>query len=254
MPAICQSIGGGGGNGGDSSAAYASVGFGAKRIPGTPAPNNLNFSLAVGGNCSNVSGSESCGGGSGGSAAFSLGDDGAAASRIATQGDLANAVVVQSIGGGGGNGGIGSTSSSTYFSGAKTQMAMTLGSEGGTGGTGLGAQATTGANGLIETAGANSRGLVVQSVGGGGGIASGSGMTLIGGLDKKIRTPVTEDRAVDNSLKSDLSLKVGALGGTGGNAGTVTVDHAGTIVTAGAGSTGILAQSIGGGGGIIYYT
>ncbi|MBE3640288.1 autotransporter outer membrane beta-barrel domain-containing protein [Mangrovicoccus algicola] len=247
---LVQSIGGGGGNGGDSSAAYASVGFGAKRIPGTPAPNNLNFSLAVGGNCSNVSGDETCGGGAGGSAAFSLGDDGTQTSRIATLGDLANAVVVQSIGGGGGNAGIGSTSSSTYFSGAKTQMDMTLGSQGGSGGAGMAARATTAANGLIETAGANSRGLVVQSVGGGGGIASGSGVTLIGGLDKKIRTHVTEERAIDNTIKSDLSLKVGAIGGTGGNGGTVTVDHEGTIVTAGAGSTGILAQSVGGGGGI----
>ncbi|WP_138465696.1 autotransporter outer membrane beta-barrel domain-containing protein [Poseidonocella sp. HB161398] len=247
---LIQSIGGGGGNGGDSSAAYASVGFGAKRIPGTPAPNNMNFSLAVGGNCSSASGDETCGGGAGGSAAFSLGDADTATSRISTLGNLANAVVVQSIGGGGGNAGVGSTSSSTYFSGAKTQMQMTLGSQGGTGGTGQAARATTQANGLIETAGANSRGLVVQSIGGGGGIASGSGVTLIGGLDKKINTPVTEDRSIDNSIKSDLSLKVGAIGGTGGNAGTVTVDHAGTIVTAGAGSTGILAQSIGGGGGI----
>ncbi|QPM90508.1 autotransporter outer membrane beta-barrel domain-containing protein [Pseudooceanicola algae] len=247
---MVQSIGGGGGSGGDSSAAYASVGMGASRIPGTPSPVNVNLSLAVGGKCTESASDPSCSGGSGSKAEFILGDDNSLPSLVSTTGNLSNGVVIQSIGGGGGNAGLGSTASSNYFSGPKQQIKITLGSVGGAGGNGDEATATIAENGMVQTSGSNSRGLVVQSIGGGGGIASGGGVTRIGALDKDVSFSVPSGQSFVHTIDTEMSLKIGSDGGTGGNAGLAKVVHMGTIQTLGAGSTGILVQSIGGGGGI----
>ncbi len=75
-----------------------------------------------------------------------------------------------------------------------------------------------------------------QSVGGGGGNAgSGAGNTQDFGT----------------GTTTSFSFVVGSQGGTGGNGGAVTVDtFAGnSIATHGSGAIGIVAQSIGGGGG-----
>ncbi|WP_138471800.1 hypothetical protein, partial [Poseidonocella sp. HB161398] len=248
---LVQSVGGGGGSGGDSSAAYASVGFGPSRIPGVPTPNSYSLTVALGGSCSNVPDDDACHGGKGGQAQFTLGDDSAATSRVATTGNLSNGVVVQSVGGGGGHAGFGTTSSSTYFASSAASLDASLGSNGGAGGAGELAEAEILANGLIQTTGANSRGLVVQSIGGGGGIGSGGSVSMIGGLEFGGSPGDAEGAgSSSNSISSDLTLDIGAKGGNGGAGGRVTVSHAGMILTEGAGAGGILAQSVGGGGGI----
>ncbi len=139
------------------------------------------------------------------------------AGRIATTtttGAESHGIMAQSIGGGGGTGGTGGG----------------IVAEGGTGGVGGAGSVkgdagdvtvTNAATGVITTAGVRSHGVLAQSIGGGGGTAGISqGLVAIGGQ--------------------------GSAGGLGGD---VDVDNAGTIITWGSGSKGVLAQSIGGGGG-----
>src|SRR5690606_22217518 len=87
--------------------------------------------------------------------------------------------------------------------------------------------------GLIDTSGAGAHGILAQSIGGGGG---NGGMVLAANL-------------LINSLASAPLVSIGGTGGDGGDGGVVVVDNSGDIVTRGAGSHGIVAQSIGGGGG-----
>ncbi len=87
-------------------------------------------------------------------------------------------------------------------------------------------------------------------MGGGGGIGGGG----YHGLDWE-DFGVSEDVAPFLDLlpvqdEGDLHITVGGDGGASGRGGDVTVTNTGTIVTRGDGSMGVLAQSIGGGGGI----
>ncbi|MGO4841259.1 hypothetical protein AB4144_54285, partial [Rhizobiaceae sp. 2RAB30] len=52
------------------------------------------------------------------------------------------------------------------------------------------------------------------------------------------------------AFSASVGVSVGRTGGSGGSAGTVDVTTAGTINTFGADADGVLAQSIGGGGGL----
>jgi uncharacterized protein with beta-barrel porin domain len=70
-------------------------------------------------------------------------------------------------------------------------------------------------------------GVIAQSIGGGGGIAQAYGVSGTG------------------------KVTLGAAGGATGNGGAVTLSSAGAISTTGIGAHGILAQSIGGGGGFV---
>src|SRR5262249_57454736 len=96
--------------------------------------------------------------------------------------------------------------------------------------------------GRISSTGKESDGIWAQSVGGGG--VSG-GFSIAGDLTV--------------SGPAGVAASVGGVGGHGGNADTVTIKSnvgttlpaptVATISTAGAGSVGIFAQSVGGGGG-----
>ena len=81
--------------------------------------------------------------------------------------------------------------------------------------------------GGVTTIGVNSAGLLVQSIGGGGGAAS-----LIG----------------YNSVQATL----GGSNGSQGNGGTITLTNTGLVSTSGATADGVVLQSIGGGGGAIF--
>jgi hypothetical protein len=102
-----------------------------------------------------------------------------------------------------------------------------LGASGGAGGDGGTVNVTS--QGSLFTIGADSYALVAQSIGGGGGTVIGLGP---GGA------PLA------------LQLQAGS-GGSGGNGGAVTVSSSGGIFTSGAGAGAIVAQSVGGGGGLI---
>lgn len=200
---MAQSIGGGGGNGGNG-------GHG-KPLPPTPGevkkPTSATFSV----------------GGSGGAAGN--GDDVTIVNGIAgtpvsivTQGDGSSAIFAQSIGGGGGVGGYGVTGKLTSFG---------LGGAGGAAGNGgaIDVQSFS----LLQTYGVSAHAVLLQSIGGGGGIAG----AILGGL-----------------TKTGLGVEFGRDGGGAGHGGTVTFSNVGEIQTSADASIGIFAQSIGGGGGL----
>ena len=75
---------------------------------------------------------------------------------------------------------------------------------------------------------------MAQSIGGGGGQSSSIlSLSAVGGSESSMM----------------LGFNFGSVGGEGNDAGTVTVTNGGTIETSGDGAHGILAQSVGGGGG-----
>ena len=217
---LVQSIGGGGGNGsstgglaaiggsgnsGGSAAAVTVSGTGTISTTGTDAHGVLAQAIGGGGGNGGTSGGivaiggDGDVGGNGGVVSVSMGS-------VLTEGDRAFGILAQSIGGGGGNGGAGGGIGA-------------IGGDGSGGGTGNTVTVTT--TGLIQTQGIGATGIVAQSIGGGGGNGGGTG-----GL-----------------------VSVGGQGGTGNSASTVTVNANGNILTTDLNSSGIIAQSIGGGGG-----
>ncbi|WP_309383281.1 beta strand repeat-containing protein [Cerasicoccus frondis] len=208
--ALVQSIGGGGGNGGDSTAYSAAL---------TAKADGVTLQASHGGVAGN--------GGVGGGVAVNIEDHQEA---FTTHGQNAAGLVAQSIGGGGGNGGFGTARSSNInLTGGQTvNIGFALGGSGGDGGH-SGAVAIASA-GDISTNGSGSQGILAQSIGGGGGNAGGGS---VGGGNNNY----------------EVNVAVGASGGDGGDGGRVGVANEGSIQTTRGDATGILAQSIGGGGG-----
>lgn len=95
--------------------------------------------------------------------------------------------------------------------------------------------ASSGAAETIETFGDGAHAILVQSVGGGGGIAG----------DANGGVPI-----VPEAISYGLNALFGRGGGCSGDGGAVTVRSRGPIVTRGDEAIGILAQSVGCGGGI----
>lgn len=237
---LVQSIGAGGGNSGGGGGSTSS-----------------NFGLSIG-----LGSSGATGGAGGSTTAWNYG-------AITTSGDWSDGITAQSIGGGGGNGGAGDSSlsitSSAKFnnsysvSGYSTDtdastngsqskpttdtFAMSLGTTGGGGGNA--GTVVVGANdpasgiptamawapnvtaSAIRTAGNNSNGLMAQSIGGGGGNSAIS----------------------PQSSSAIVTLNIGASGAGGGAGGNIFA-YSSNIATYGFSSHGVLAQSVGGGGGM----
>ncbi|MDA0189242.1 MAG: hypothetical protein OSW77_02730, partial [Proteobacteria bacterium] len=210
---FAQSVGGGGGNGG-----FAFAGSGGSKF---------SASVGVGG------------GGAGGGSGSTVHVD--SASSIQTVGSAAHAIQAQSIGGGGGNGGMATTLGIGAFSGSGMDALVTVGGKGGKGGAGgavvVGFERPQ--SGALSTFGDGAHGILAQSVGGGGG-QGGAALGLSFETDAKL----------DKSAKTlTATFTFGGSGGDGNIGGKVDVDNAGAIRTQGAVSHGILAQSVGGGGG-----
>ena len=206
---VAQSIGGGGGGGGAS-------------ITGSllkPVAISLGF------------GGDGGGGGTGGLVNVYVDSD------IATWGRQSHGVLAQSIGGGGGAGGMAFSGDVSAFGG----FALTMG---GTGGDGNSADTVTVVNtGRIETWNEYSYGIFAQSIGGGGG-AGGSSGAVMANFSSLVPIPEPYPKVGVN-----IALTLGGDGGTGGKAGLVEVTNDGRIATHQDYAYGILAQSIGGGGG-----
>ncbi|WP_153770204.1 autotransporter outer membrane beta-barrel domain-containing protein [Labrenzia sp. CE80] len=168
---------------------------------------------------------------------------------LITTGDVAHGIVSQSVGGGGGVGGGAASNADSFASqtissntSGTTQhlrslynytnleddfgsVQLTIGGEGGAAGDGEESSVTN--SGTITTSGTNAYGIFSQSIGGGGGSGGEAA-----------------------SITDSYALQLGGDGDGGGNGGAVTVVNTGaTITTAGYGSTAVIAQSIGGGGG-----
>jgi uncharacterized protein YhjY with autotransporter beta-barrel domain len=179
---------------------------------------NINVSVSVGGR----------GGAAGDGGAVSATNTGS----IETLGAQSDGIYAQSVGGGGGSGG-GASSTSAASDDTPVQTAIGVGGRGGGGGNGGTVTVVNGAGGNIVTQGVAAFGIFAQSVGGGGGEGSLAG-------------------TVSGSFKS-LSVGVGGNGGGGGNGGavSVTAEPGSSLTTNGKHGIGILAQSVGGGGGLV---
>jgi hypothetical protein len=210
-----QSIGGGGGTGGAGQSQVAGVG--------------ITVSVAVGG-----SGGD---GGAGGALNVNLDKN----SSITTTGLDAHGVLLQSISGGGGAGG--AATGSSYNIGADPEVPLKFTFSAAVGGSGASGPAGGNINvtnhGSISTSGAGSYGLVLQSIGGGGGH----------GADSTAGSNSWGDFGTNPNLQFTATMGLGGTGGGGGAGGQITLINSGMIYTAGHNSIGLLAHSIGGGGG-----
>lgn len=204
---IAQSLGGGGGNGGFNVSVAGAVG----------AAGSGSLAIGVGGS----------GGGGGNSNTVDATFNG----TITTSGDDARGALIQSAGGGGGQGGFNVSGSVAFAKGGALAASIGVGGSGGSGGNGSTVIGHVG--GHVDTSGERSDGVVIQSVGGGGGAGGFNVSGSIGGA---------------GVFGGALAIGVGGSGGDGGNGGSVTASSS-SITTRGDSSTGFLAQSAGGGGG-----
>jgi hypothetical protein len=228
---VAQSVGGGGGNGGfNVSAAAAGAGAAAGSV-----------GVGLGGTAG--------GGGAGGKVTASTGDD-AVRPGVITQGDNSTGILAQSVGGGGGNGGFNVSVAVSGAGVAAGSVGVGLGGSGGAGGDGgevdltvrnnvstgfvvTGLKDITGA--VTDRTGHYSAGVIAQSVGGGGGN---------GGFN------VTAGIAGSGKVAGGVGIGLGGDGAKGGkSAEKVTLDMEGNITTRGDYAGGLIAQSVGGGGG-----
>jgi len=224
---FAQSLGGGGGDGGNSMA-------------GDIAINSMGSSIAIGG-----SGSE---GGNG------LAVDVDNSGNIATQGDFASGILGQSIGGGGGAGGnsiamiadIEAIMDLESMLSPDANFKFSLGgtSEGG----GHGGNLKVANSGNIDTEGDFANGILAQSIGGGGG--AGAETTSI---QVELTNNLLDYVPFLSFMSADSDILIGSDGGDGGGGGEVMVTNDGNISTGGNFANGILAQSVGGGGGTAGY-
>ena len=257
---FAQSIGGGGGNGGfATSTAFGNVSVGiggtgegggdGKHVDVTSAS-----TIVTHGNDAHAIYAESVGGG-GGSGGFAVsltagegttaalaiggkgggGGDGdtvdvvSTGANLQTSGDRSYGVLAQSVGGGGGNGGF-AVAGALSIASPSGAFALVGPGDGG----GNGSDVTVDSSSNISTAGVDAHGLFAQSLGGGGGSG---GFAVAGTVSASVA----------------VSASFGGSGAEGGNAGAVTVGvdqfTTGTIHTQGDRSSGLIAQSVGGGGG-----
>ena len=199
---LAQSLGAGGGNGGTATVGDASL---SKYLAG--------FTLGLGGQAGST--------GNGGNVTVTN------AANIVTQGDNSDAILAQSIGGGGGNGG----DATSVLALVGFNASLAIGGSGASGGSG-GTVSVGSGNGSISTSGFESSGIVAQSIGGGGG----NGGAKVSGL------PIPGD--------SSLGFKLGGNSGGSGNGGLASIDNSSAITTTGIFAENLLAQSLGGGGGL----
>ena len=222
---FAQSVGGGGGSGGNSTATTVAV-------------NSYALSIAVGGS-----------GGVGGD-----GDDVDVTSsgNIATQGDFAYGILGQSIGGGGGRGGNSKTLLVDFelptgwedlIPQPDLNITMSLGGASGAGGHG-GLVTIKNDGGQIDTKGSFAHGILAQSIGGGGGVGGDST-----NIDIEVSLDPWDYHPLLGFMNVGGKFLLGGSGGAAGHGGGVSVDNQGNISTEGHFAGGILAQSIGGGGG-----
>lgn len=224
---FAQSVGGSGGRGGNST--NVQIAYDA----------TFSGTVAVGGS-----------GGKGGmGSAVTVANSG----LISTQGDWSAGVFAQSVGGGGGLGGNATTvavsltppptSPEDFIPSPSMSFDLAIGGDGGSGAVG-GAVTVNNLTGQIETTGNFAVGIMAQSVGGAGGA---------GGDARIIQVDLSADPMDFISLLDltsiDMTLVFGGTGGTGSHGGVVHVNNDSQVTTSGVFAHGIVAQSVGGGGG-----
>jgi hypothetical protein len=258
---LALSVGGGGGHAGQASADSIVLGAGTL----LPA---VSWSSSIGGS----------GGWGGQGGNITLSNTG----NVATKGSQSYALQALSVGGGGGAGGNATASSYATASATNFTVGVGLGGSGGNGGV-----ITVNNTGALQTQRAGSDVIHALSVGGGGGdggvgrAETSAELPLPGGDSVHAETPTLKaGEPVDPNLASILqsisdkltnsgydlsavggatstagtvlaqSLRLGGAGGAGGNGGEIDVQLSGSITTQGKRAFGLVAQSIGGGGGL----
>ena len=213
---FAQSVGGGGGDAGATK----------------PATSNT---LRVGSHVQGAIGVGGRGGSAGHGGQVTVTNQGS----IATAGDLSYGIHAQSIGGGGGAGG-----ATVASSGTLSAFNIAIGGDGGSNGDGGRIQVEQG--GRVETLGRDAAGILAQSIGGGGGLAT--LMTSVvpdnGGGKGESRTGLIPHTA-------PIYAAIGGAAGAAGDGGTVDIDVSRAMLTNGIDAYGVVAQSIGGGGGLV---
>lgn len=223
---VAQSIGGGGGTGGSSvsKALAQALSLG-------------DIGIAIGASASAAVGGTGGAAGDGGAVDLSF-----VGTTITTLGDGSIGLIAQSVGAGGGNGG--SSSASAGVRGPEDEEAVSftatlsvaVGGSGNAGGDGGEIDLALDQTSAIETFGDHAAGLLAQSIGGGGG-NGGIGSATTGNND--------------GDFQLNATIGVGGTGGQGGLGGAITLaaDAGSQITTHGSGARGLIAQSIGHGGG-----
>ncbi len=230
-----QSIGGGGGAGGNSTSLVADAEL-VMSLQDLVPSGDFMANTSIGGSGD--------GGGDGGSVDVSN------TGNIVTEGSFASGILAQSIGGGGGAGGdsreiqveISSNpmDSLGFFGALGVTSELSVGGSGGTGGD-AGAVIVHN-SGKVTAAGDFAHGILAQSIGGGGGVGGDSTQVSVTFLEMPTEFSFP-------FLPTTSSVILGGSGGEGGNGGDLVVHNSGDIITEGHFANGILAQSIGGGGG-----
>jgi hypothetical protein len=229
-----QSVGGGGGSGGFSgSLAVGGLGVGVS-IGGDGSAGGLGGKIDV----DNFGMISTFGHNAAGIFAQSIGGSGGnGGSALALSGGLGGnnsaGIFAQSIGGSGGSGG-----DSIRVGVGAISAAVGVGGSGGAGG--IGGDVIVGNTGYIETNGVISDGVFAQSIGGSGG-SGGSATT--GTIVFPVEIKDIEIPAIS------ANVAVGGRGAGGGQAGKVTVNNSGQIITNNFMANGVFAQSVGGSGG-----
>lgn len=266
---LAQSIGGGGGSGG-AAHAYAIAGY-----------QTYSASISIGG-----TGGE---GNHGGTVTVKETDSASGSGVIRTTGAHSHGILAQSIGGGGGDGGVSGASTPSIPGVSKKTFSVAIGGKAKA--SGDGGTVSVSREAATYTAGENAYGIFAQSVGGGGGTTAHGGSSKGGGLfsfslggtggsggaggavtvsgSGDVATTGAQSHAVVAQsvgggggaggassggvfgVPVGLSVHLGGGSGTGSNGGAVTVSKGGTITTSGSHAIGILAQSVGGGGGLV---
>lgn len=219
---------------GHLSAGIAALSVGGKGGTGG-AVDNVTLDMGeISGNVQAVQGGNGGKGGTGGKVTVSTTADGGTqqAGTITTTGYGAAGILGLSLGGNGGFGGTVTAGNMTISTEGSLSAEFLVGGHGGTGGK-AGDVGITNVAG-ISTQGAYAMGIAAASAGGNGGMGGSSYYGTISG-----NTGTTISAAVT----------VGGDGGTGGAGGAVTVDNSGSISTRGGDAYGIYANSIGGHGG-----
>ena len=167
--------------------------------------------------------------------------------QIITQGGQSYGMLVQSIGGGGGTGG---HAQSDGFVGVNNYtVGFALGGFGSGGGNGGAVNVGSESNTSITTSGDAAYGILAQSIGGGGGEGGVAQENFSASISRALG--ITDPSVIVNmpSPKEQTALTIGGYGGNAGHGGDVNVDLDTAITTTGTNAMGIVAQSIGGGGG-----
>ena len=172
------------------------------------------------------------------------------AGTLSTAANAATALLAQSVGGGGG---VAILTNTTVGMGGSLAVGVVMGNPLlGDSSSGFGYNVSVGTGGTITTAGDSAGGILAQSIGGGGGVAKVSTAATTAGASLLGTPSVGANTALTNTglaVAATLGSSTYSLSGSMGQ--SVLINNGSMITTQGSQSPGIIAQSIGEGGGVL---